>query len=393
MLACTPKEHPLTAVPLSTRDDMWSPHVRLRLVRLCAAVVGDATAADDLAQETLLTAWRLQHRLTDPGGAEAWLGAIARNVCRRWLRAQGRSPVPTDPALLGDGLGHGEARDLDTVLEREELVELLDRALGLLPAATREALVGHYVEELSHAEIADRIGTSADAVSMRVSRGRSRLRFLLETEFADAAVAEGWARRDDAGWRPTRLSCPDCGTATTQLRHTSTEVAFRCVTCDPGGLSVHVALDAPALGSVVGDVRRPSAIRARVADWARSYWQVHDEQPTSVACVRCAGPVVPRRYTREDVSSWSCRRGWYAECPACDQQVSTSVGGLVLALPEVQEVRRRHSRLRLLPARDVQRDGSAAKVLAVIGPEGRPLVGAVFLRESLRLVHVDTPGR
>ncbi len=76
------------------------------------------------------TAWRLQHRLTDPGGADAWLNAIARNVCRRWLRARGSAPVPTAD------LGAGEARDLDSVLEREEVVELLDRALG--PAAGRD---------------------------------------------------------------------------------------------------------------------------------------------------------------------------------------------------------------------------------------------------------------
>ena len=157
-MTALPHDHP-------TRDHLWSPAQRARLVRLCTAVVGDASAAEDLAQETLLEAWRLQHRLTDPTGAEAWLNAIARNVCRRWLRARGSAPVPTAE------LDTSEARDLDTVLEREELVELLDRALGLLPAATREALVGHYVDELSHAEIAERLGTSADAVSMRVSRG------------------------------------------------------------------------------------------------------------------------------------------------------------------------------------------------------------------------------
>jgi RNA polymerase sigma factor (sigma-70 family) len=158
----------LTAVPEATRADLWSPAQRARLVRLCAAVVGDASAAEDLAQETLLTAWRLQHRLTDPAGADAWLNAIARNVCRRWLRTRGSAPLPTAD------LDSGEARDLDSVLEREEVVELLDRALGLLPAATRDALVGHYVEELSHAEIATRLGTTTDAVSMRVSRGLGR---------------------------------------------------------------------------------------------------------------------------------------------------------------------------------------------------------------------------
>jgi RNA polymerase sigma-70 factor (ECF subfamily) len=368
----------LTAVPTPARDLLWSPAQRARLVRLCAAVVGDASAAEDLAQETLLTAWRLQGRLTDPAGAEAWLGAIARNVCRRWLRARGSEPVPT-----GD-LETGEAQDLDSVLEREELVELLDRALGLLPAATREALVGHYVEELSHAQIADRIGTSADAVSMRVSRGRSRLRYLLETRFAEDAVAEGWSRRQDLGWHPTRLRCPDCGRAGVQMRHDATEVAFRCGACDPDGLSVRLPLDAPAFGALVGDVRRPSAVQSRVAAWTNAYWE-----SATPACVRCDRPVRALRYVREDVERWSSRHGWYAECDACGEVVSGSVSGVALARPEVRAALKRDPRLRLLPVRDVVRDGADAKVVSVGTAAGEPVVSTVFLAGSLRLVHVD----
>ena len=365
----------MTAVPIP--DPLWSPAQRARLVRLCAAVVGDASAAEDLAQETLLTAWRLRHRLTDPDGADSWLNAIARNVCRRWLRARGSAAVPTAD------LESGEARDLDSVLEREEVVELLDRALALLPAATRDALVGHYVEELSHAEIASRLGTTTDAVSMRVSRGRSRLRYLLETTFADDAVAEGWARRGDAGWHATRLRCPECGRSGVQMRHDATEVAFRCGSCDPDGMSARLPLDAPAFGALVGGVRRPSAIQSRLAAWTHAYW----DSP-SPACVRCDRPVRPRPYVREDVERWSSRHGWYAECDACGEVVSGSLSGLALATPKVRAALKRDPRLRLLPVRDVVRDGADAKVVGVGTGTGEPVVSAVFLADSLRLVHV-----
>jgi RNA polymerase sigma-70 factor (ECF subfamily) len=371
----------LTAVPLATRDLLWSTGQRARLVRLCTAVVGDAAVAEDLAQETLLEAWRLQHRLTDPSGADAWLNAIARNVCRRSLRARGSSAVPTaDDGVLDNA---SEAHDLDSVLEREELVELLDRALGLLPDATRAALVGHYVDELSHAEIAERLGTSADAVSMRVSRGRSRLRYLLETRFADETVAEGWSRRDDAGWRPTRLRCPDCGQAVFEMRYDDSAVAFRCRACDADGLSVRLPLDAPAFAALVGDVRRPSAIQSRVATWTRGYWS-----SAAPRCVRCDRDVTPLPYTREDVERWSCRRGWYAACECCGEVVSSSVAGLALARPEVRTALKRDPRLRLLPVRDVVRDGADAKVVSLGTAHGEAVVSAVFLSESLRLVHV-----
>ena len=79
---------------------LWSRHQRDRLVRVCTAIVRDPVAAEDLAQETLLEAWRQQHKLVDPDGASRWLDAIARHVCRRWLSAQGRLPRPDTDTML-----------------------------------------------------------------------------------------------------------------------------------------------------------------------------------------------------------------------------------------------------------------------------------------------------
>jgi hypothetical protein len=173
------------------------------------------------------------------------------------------------------------------------------------------------------------------------------------------------------------------------MRHSADEVAFRCTTCEPAGLSVQLPLDAPAFGALVGEVRRPSAIRARVTEWARSYWLAGGTTPSPMPCVRCGREVAPRTYVREDTTAWASRHGWYSECDACGQQVSASVAGLALALREVREARRSEPRLRLLPARDVERDGQPAKVVEVATPQGRPVVGAVFLAGSLRLVHVE----
>ncbi len=59
---------------------------RPRLVRLCAKLSSDHEAAEDLAQETLLEAWRHAHTLRDPSAWPAWLSGVARNVCLRWQR-------------------------------------------------------------------------------------------------------------------------------------------------------------------------------------------------------------------------------------------------------------------------------------------------------------------
>ena len=79
------------------------------------------------------------------------------------------------------------------------------------------------------------------------------------------------------------------------MRRDATEVAFRCRTCDPDALSTRMPLDAPAFGALLGDVRRPSAVRARVAAWTDAYWVSADP-----SCVRCDRPVSPRPYVRDD---------------------------------------------------------------------------------------------
>jgi RNA polymerase sigma factor (sigma-70 family) len=136
---------------------------RARLVRLCTRLTGNIDVAEDLVQETLLEAWRNSYKLHDPEGRGRWLSAIARNVCRRWAHEQGRA-LPRLARLdeSGDCGDNNDEQptddfDLEVELERHELAELLDRALGLLPAATRQALVARNVHASPHAEIAARM--------------------------------------------------------------------------------------------------------------------------------------------------------------------------------------------------------------------------------------------
>src|ERR1700760_4789414 len=75
---------------------VWPEIDRKRLVGLCAAISGDADAAEDLAQETLLEAWRHRSKLVAHDGADRWIAAIARNVCLRWGRTRGRLPIPVE---------------------------------------------------------------------------------------------------------------------------------------------------------------------------------------------------------------------------------------------------------------------------------------------------------
>src|SRR3954471_21679988 len=109
-----------------------------RLVRLCAHLTGDRDAAEDLAQETLIEAWRHQDRLYDWQGYSSWLSAIARNVSLRWIRQRGRegARLATSINSAADRSARVEEppadqNDFTVDLERAELADLLDRALAL----------------------------------------------------------------------------------------------------------------------------------------------------------------------------------------------------------------------------------------------------------------------
>jgi RNA polymerase sigma-70 factor (ECF subfamily) len=158
---------------------------RARLVRLCARLTGDSQVAEDLAHETLIEAWLHINQLRDPNSLSAWLAGVARNVCLRWARTRGRErtrfveqSLDADPALdLADVVT--DDYDLEVELEHKELVELLDRALALLPPETRAVLIERYVKESSLNEIAAHLHLNLGTVAMRIQRGK--LAFQYET--------------------------------------------------------------------------------------------------------------------------------------------------------------------------------------------------------------------
>jgi RNA polymerase sigma-70 factor (ECF subfamily) len=197
-------------------QEVWMPNVllreRARLVRLCAYFTGESDAAEDLAQETLIEAWRHSARLHDLSGVDRWLAAIARNVCRRWQRRRGRDwahLLPPTPESMSEAIADDDD-DLAVELERDELATLLDKVLALLPPETRAALIARYVEESPQAEIAARLGISEGAVAVRLHRGKLTRRRLLVSEFPDDAAAYGLI--DSAGdAQETRIWCPECG--------------------------------------------------------------------------------------------------------------------------------------------------------------------------------------
>lgn len=376
-----------------TPANLWRDLDRARLVRLCAAISGDRHAAEDLAQETLLEAWRIRSRLRAPAGFEPWLSAIARNICRRWARRLGRE-LPATSLGAETFAEPRDGFDLDAELELAEMADLVDKALDALPAVSREAMRQRYLEDRSVAEIAHRTGSSPDAVSMRLTRGKAHLRRSLAGDLRQEAESLGLTLPPARTWAHTRVHCTQCGVGTLLVRieRAPGTIAFRCPCCDPNpsARAVEFRLANPAFASLMEGLVRPSAILRRADQWSHAYYS-RGLETGHVACTQCGARLPLQTYDRDDLPAGNHRRGLYADCPDCRIQVTTSVSALTLALPEARAFRREHPRLRAMPPREVEAHGGPALVVGYEEVGSNARLDAVFAADSLRLLEVHGP--
>ena len=139
------------------------PHLR----RFALSLARDATAVDDLVQETLLRAWRNRARFEPGTNFEAWTFTILRNQYYTDWRKQRE---------VKDEAGAYAAR-LVSPPDQTGRLDLQDVQAGLdrLPAVMREALVLVTLSDLSYVEAAAVMGCQVGTVKSRVSRARDRL--------------------------------------------------------------------------------------------------------------------------------------------------------------------------------------------------------------------------
>lgn len=364
---------------IQTTTRLISSHERTRLVRLCATITGSSEAAEDLAQETLLEAWRHDDWLNDPAKYSQWLSGIARNICLRWKRKQGRDlahSLSLEASTRSEGtnsvLAFPDPYDLEIELERKELIALLDRALAALPPETRMALVQHYVEESPLAEIAGQLGTNASAIAMRLQRWKLALRRALTTQMQSEFEFHGFSSSARSTWETTRLWCDLCGQhhllGKLDPEHGSLELT--CPSCCRDTGMVLVEARYPALLCGVQGYKRALA---RLAAWEPGYYRMGIKQG-SATCIDCGAPARLCRFRPGSAPTWSSqgetRRSWGSEqrhniafiCERCETLCLIRSNGMARWEPATQRFLRAHPRVRTLPEWEIEVDGRPALV-------------------------------
>ena len=144
----------------------------LAVGRLCMALLGRQSEAEDALQETLLAALDGLQKFRGEGSLRAWLFSIARRRCARQLSE--RSRERDKQALSG--------ASVTATTPGAERLSMARRARSLLEQikpSEREALVLRFAAELSVREVAEICSIDEATARKRVSRGLSRLRVLL----------------------------------------------------------------------------------------------------------------------------------------------------------------------------------------------------------------------
>ncbi|MHC4340865.1 MAG: sigma-70 family RNA polymerase sigma factor, partial [Planctomycetota bacterium] len=140
---------------------------------LARSLVLDENRADDAVQQTWLAALRSRPDGRRP--LRPWLAAVLRNAVRRGHRSDGRRARHERAAARSES-----APSIPDTLAREEMLQRVVEAVLGLEERYRLAVLLHYYEGLSYAEVAQRLGVSVETVRSRLKRARLQLRAQLD---------------------------------------------------------------------------------------------------------------------------------------------------------------------------------------------------------------------
>lgn len=138
-------------------------------------VLADFHLAHDVVQEALLAAYQDLPKLQDPHRFRAWLSGIVRHMAHRALRELGRVNSLAEALVDASDLAERPPRP-DGLIEREELRQQVQAALGRLSGTNRQVATLYYMDGLSYADVAGLVGVSKTVVQGRLQRARAQLR-------------------------------------------------------------------------------------------------------------------------------------------------------------------------------------------------------------------------
>jgi RNA polymerase sigma-70 factor (TIGR02943 family) len=155
--------------------------------------VNDAALAEDLVQETFLSAWKARNTYRGEASEKSWLFTICKNKIIDHYRKKAKSimqPVPdaADTDRFFDDTGHWTAEDKPSewgtdyqhTIENKEFYSILESCKRKLQQLQQDVFAMKYLEDLEAAEICKVLGITTSNYWVLIHRAKLQLRNCLE---------------------------------------------------------------------------------------------------------------------------------------------------------------------------------------------------------------------
>jgi RNA polymerase sigma-70 factor (ECF subfamily) len=145
-------------------------------------MVRDYHAAEDLAQETFVRAYKSLPQLKEPAGFAGWVASIAGNLAKTWLSTRKSLSLETIGGGKDEDAGRDDFSPVDksadphVAASRQDLYKKVLEAVENLPEEYKTTVYLKYLKELTCAEIARIQGTTVGTVTSRLTRAGVMLR-------------------------------------------------------------------------------------------------------------------------------------------------------------------------------------------------------------------------
>jgi len=151
-----------------------------KIVKLISRYIRDEAETLDVAQEAFIKAYRALPRFRGDSAFYTWLYRIAINTAKNFLVSQGRRPPASDldAAEAEQFVDTLRLRDINTperLLLKDEIEEVVYKAIEQLPEDLRTAISLRELEGLSYEEIALAMDCPVGTVRSRIFRAREAI--------------------------------------------------------------------------------------------------------------------------------------------------------------------------------------------------------------------------
>jgi RNA polymerase sigma-70 factor (ECF subfamily) len=162
-----------------TQLEYWMTKYQNLIYSICYRLTGDYFDAEDLTQDTFLSAYRHQQEF-DGQNEKAWLCRIATNKCIDYLKRAGRRSIPTEElffSALPDSRSSPEGETLETEIQNH-----LYESCCKLSSPYREVALDYYYYELDINEIVQKTGKNKKTLQTQIYRAKGMLKKLMRKE-------------------------------------------------------------------------------------------------------------------------------------------------------------------------------------------------------------------